>query len=68
MSICSDEMMLLGTGRFESSDNYKFCKEMLNWVFQQSGVLRANNLRHSKKGERCTETDLSKCPANPENY
>lgn len=33
MSICSDEMMLLHNTGFENSDNYKFCKEMVNWVF-----------------------------------
>jgi hypothetical protein len=57
MSICSDQMMLLTTETnkgFESSNNYRFCKELINWVFQESGVLRASNLRHSKLGERCT--------------
>ena len=68
MSICSDEMMLLHSKSLESSANYKFCKEMLNWVFHESGVLRATNMRHNKKGERCKEADLSKCPSNPENY
>jgi len=72
MSICSDEMMLLTVDHdaqktIDSSTNYRFCKELLNWVFQESGVLRASNLRHNKKGEKCTDPDISKCP-NPENY
>jgi oligosaccharyltransferase complex subunit beta len=37
-------------------------------VFQESGILRATNLRHNKKGEKCTAEDLSECNANPENY
>lgn len=72
MSICSDEMMLLTVDHdaaktIDSSANYRFCKELLNWVFQESGVLRATNLRHNKKGEKCVDPDITKCP-NPENY
>ncbi len=33
-------------------------------MFQESGVLRARNLRHNKKGEKCT----GEICANPENY
>jgi oligosaccharyltransferase complex subunit beta len=63
-------MMLLtmDSDSLESSANFKFCKDLLNWVFQESGVLRASNLRHNKKNERCTESDQSLCSANPENY
>ena len=54
-SICSDEMMLMTmqSDNLDSSSNFRFCKELLNWVFQESGVLRASNLIHNKKGERC---------------
>ena len=47
----------------------RFCKQLANWVFQESGVLRASNLRHNKKGEACSQDKLSleECP-NPENY
>lgn len=55
---------MLLTDNLESSSNFKFCKELTNWVFQESGVLRATNLRHHKKGEQCTSDDC----ANPENY
>ena len=69
MSICSDDLMLLTVDHDDktigSSANYRFCKELLNWVFQESGVLRASNLRHNKSGEKCE--DGKKCP-NPENY
>ena len=37
-------------------------------MFQESGVLRASNLRHNKKGEACERgTSVEECP-NPENY
>jgi len=62
------ETIDLDQGTLESSSNYQFCKQLLNWNFQESGVLRATNLRHNKKGEKCTESDLSKCGPNPENY
>ena len=59
--MCSDEFILLdGTG------NQKFCEELLNWNFKLSGLLRATNLRHNKKGEACK--NLEECGPNPENY
>ena len=52
----------------QSEANMQFCKQLASWVFQESGVLRANNLRHNKKGEACSpDTSLEECP-NPENY
>ena len=61
-------LLTMDSDSLESSANFKFCKDLLNWVFQESGVLRASNLRHNKKNERCTESDQSLCSANPENY
>ena len=45
----------------------RFCYQLVNWVFQESGVLRATNLRHNKQGESCREKSIEDCP-NPENY
>lgn len=37
-------------------------------MFKESGVLRATNLRHNKKGEACArDSTIAECP-NPENY
>ena len=48
-------------GDYKSSSNYKLCGELAEWVMQERGVLRVDNVRHNKKGE---EWDGS----NPENY
>jgi len=61
MSMCSDLMMT------QNESNLRFCKQLANWVFQESGVLRASNLRHNKRGESCRNLPISDCP-NPENY
>lgn len=44
MDMCSDAVMA------ESPDNLQFCKQLINWAFQETGVLRASNLRHNKSG------------------
>lgn len=62
LQMCSDQLMTLNEA------NMKFCKQLANWVFQESGVLRATNLRHNKKGEACSrDKSIEECP-NPENY
>ena len=61
MSMCSDATML------QNEANMHFCKQLVSWVFQESGMLRATNLRHNKKGESCREKSITECP-NPENY
>lgn len=62
LDMCSDAVMA------SSEENRQFCKQLINWVFQETGVLRASNLRHNKKGEQCKPaTSLLECP-NPENY
>ena len=62
LEMCSDAAM------GSNPANWQFCKQLANWVFQESGVLRASNLRHNKQGEACPrEQSLQECP-NPENY
>lgn len=43
-------------------DNKKFCEETLDWVMQESGVLRTKDIKHSKQG---TTPIIGQ---NPENY
>jgi hypothetical protein len=63
MQMCSDQMMVL------SDKNRKFCTQLLDWTMQESGVLRAQNLRHVKKGEKvCSTLERDDCGPNPENY
>ena len=70
--MCSDEFFMITADAqelsLESSANYQFCRQLINWNFRESGVLRTRNLMHNKRGERCTESDPSKCGPNPENY
>ena len=62
MNICNDELWA------QSAANGQFCRQLINWVFKESGVLRATNLRHNKKGEACPRhKSIEECP-NPENY
>mmetsp|Transcript_1276 Transcript_1276/g.1719 ORF Transcript_1276/g.1719 Transcript_1276/m.1719 type:complete len:108 (+) Transcript_1276:767-1090(+) len=58
MSLCSDATMLANDA------NRRFCEQLASWVFQETGVLRATNLRHNEKGVPCLQEH---CP-NPENY
>ena len=70
MKMCSDEFMLKtinenGQGSpLQNSANYDFCMQLIDWNFHESGVIRAVNLRHNKKGEKCKEENCQ----NPENY
>lgn len=59
VQMCSDDVIAA------NESNEQFCKQLASWVFQESGVLRASNLRHNKKGEICPAG--KECP-NPENY
>ena len=52
----------------QASVNYDFCRQLINWTFQESGILRATNLRHNKKGEERCIGSAEKCGPNPENY
>ena len=45
MQVCSDQIMRL------SESNERFCKQLLDWTMQESGVLRAKHLRHNKQGD-----------------
>ena len=58
MAMCSDEFLAV----FGPS-NRRFCEEMFDWVMQESGVLRVNEIRHHKEG-----SELDRDSANPENY
>ena len=74
--MCSDEFIRKSVAASENtkgspldnSVNYNFCRQLANWNFQESGVLRMSNLRHNKKGDTRCVGDTSKCLANPENY
>jgi len=45
----------------DSSSNFKLCTEMVEWNLQERGVLRVDNVRHNKVGDKSGG-------ANPENY
>ena len=34
-----------------SSPNYNFCEELIEWNFGESGILKADNIKHKKVGE-----------------
>lgn len=55
--MCSDEFFA-----FYVSDNKRFCFEMLDWVLQESGVLRVNKVWHQKAGTQ--DEDLTSVPEN----
>ena len=54
MSVCSDEFLAT-----EGLENQKFCEETLDWVLQESGVLRTRDIRHQKQGTTLSKTELS---------
>ena len=54
LQMCSDETMSQNKG------NEQFCRELVDWAMQESGVLRTSPIRHNKVGETSDE--------NPENY
>jgi len=49
-------------GTIQSSPNFVLCTEMVEWNLQERGVLRANNVRHNKVGDKPDALN------NPENY
>lgn len=63
MQMCSNEAMLANSadGTLQSSPNYIFCTELVEWNLQERGVIRVDNVRHNKVGD---DWDGS----NPENY
>jgi hypothetical protein len=65
MTMCSNEAMLSNMdpadGSLESSPNYNFCTELVEWNLQERGVLRVANVRHNKVGDDWEGS-------NPENY
>ena len=63
IAMCSDQFILQN-----DFANRKFCEQLLDWNFKRSGMLRSQHLRHNKRGEACTESDLDHCGPNPENY
>ena len=52
MDLCSDELMhITAEGHADIrkySSNYKFCKELIEWNFRETGILKADNARHNK--------------------
>lgn len=52
-NICSDKLYYLSNIGEEmdiaKSPNARFCKDLLNWNFQKTGVLKFENVRHNKK-------------------
>ena len=64
--MCSNEAMLANRDpdadySIESSPNYKLCTELVEWNLQERGVLRVDNVRHNKVGDK-------RGGSNPENY
>ena len=39
-------------GTIQSSPNFVLCTEMVEWNLQERGVLKANNVRHVKAGDK----------------
>lgn len=65
--MCGNEAMLANRDpnkdfSIESSPNYVLCTEMVEWNLQERGVLKVENVRHNKVGDK---TDVNN---NPENY
>ena len=64
--MCSNEAMLANRdpnkgNTIKSSPNYILCTEMAEWNLQERGVIRVDNVRHNKVGEKWDGH-------NPENY
>lgn len=49
------------SGDIKSSSNYVLCTEMVEWNLQEKGVLKVDNIKHNKLGDKWNG-------ANPENY
>lgn len=66
MKMCGNAAMMATRDPAEgntikSSPNYVLCSEMVEWNLQERGVLRVDNIRHNKIGDKWDG-------ANPENY
>ncbi len=51
LSMCSNDNIHLtigSQGGLESSANFKFCRELYQWTFQQRGVLKLSQMKHHK--------------------
>jgi hypothetical protein len=64
--MCGNEAILsnrdpLKGNTLESSPNYILCSELVEWNLQERGVLKAEKVRHNKKGDKWEGV-------NPENY
>lgn len=61
--MCGNEAILKNrdADNIESSSNYKLCTEMVEWNFHERGVLKVENVRHNKVGDKWDGN-------NPENY
>ena len=58
--ICSDKFYYLSMGEDNKSmlesPNALFCKDILNWNFQRTGVLKFTNVKHNNKEGKSLET------------
>jgi hypothetical protein len=66
MQMCSNEAIMASRNpsagmTIQSSSNFKLCTELVEWNLQERGVLRVDNIRHHKVGDKWDGT-------NPENY
>lgn len=66
MKMCGNAAMMAtrdpaSGNTIQSSPNYVLCSEMVEWNLQERGVLRVDNIRHNKVGDKWDG-------ANPENY
>lgn len=62
MQMCSDALIRI------NAENGRFCEQIVDWVMQESGVLRATHLRHNKRGDEVCHPETTVCGPNPENY
>lgn len=66
LQMCSNQAMLANrdpkVGTIQSSPNFVLCTEMVEWNLQERGVLRVDNVRHNKVGDKPDALN------NPENY
>lgn len=65
LQMCSNQAMLANrdlNGTMKSSPNFILCTEMVEWNLQERGVLKVENVRHNKVGDKPDSNN------NPENY
>jgi oligosaccharyltransferase complex subunit beta len=48
LQMCSNQFML---PEIFPTSNYKFCKELVDWVFKESGNVQIQNIEHRKPGQ-----------------